>query len=85
MVAHPAIRAAITPARPTAPTPKIAIALPGTGRSTLKTAPAPVFTPQGKAAACSSGTSWGIFTTFPSVASECVAKDDCWKNAPETG
>ena len=79
------MRAAITAARPTAPTPKIAIELPGSGRSTLNTAPAPVFTPQAKAAATSSGTSSGTFTTLPSVASACVANDDCWKNAPDTG
>ncbi len=71
------MRAAMRPASPTAPAPKTAKALPGSGRSTLSTAPAPVLTPQANAAATSNGSSSGSFTTFPCVASACVLKDDC--------
>ena len=69
IVAQPAMRAAITAARPTEPAPNTATELPGCSLSTLSTAPAPVFTPHANAAATSSGRSSGSLTTLPSVAS----------------
>ena len=67
------------------PAPNTANESPARGLSTFITAPAPVFTPQGKAARTSSGASRGTLITLRSVASENVANDDCWKNEPYTG
>src|SRR6516164_7778850 len=60
---HPAIRAAINPARPTPPTPYAAIDCPGEGCITLSTAPAPVCKPQPRGPSISIGASRRILTT----------------------
>jgi hypothetical protein len=49
---------------------------PGAGLKTFSTAPAPVWRPQPKGAAISSGTSSGTFTTVLSRPTACVAKLD---------
>ncbi len=59
MVVHPVTRAAITAASPTAPAPVTAIEEPAGGRSSFRTDPAPVFTPQPSGARASSGTDAG--------------------------
>lgn len=59
MVVHPMIRAGITAASPTAPVPVTAIEEPAGGRSSLRTDPAPVFTPQPSSARIPSGTDAG--------------------------
>ena len=46
--------------------------------------PAPVFTPQGKAARMSSGASGGTRIVLRAVASVWLANEDCWKNEPWT-
>lgn len=81
-VVHPAITAAITALMPTVPVPNTAMLLPAGGRRALSTAPAPVWIPHPSGPRSSSGAAGSILTTFRSVASAWVAKDDWPKNAP---
>ncbi len=73
---HPAIRAAMIAAIPTAPSPNTAIADPGSGRRTLKTVPAPVWSPQPSGPASATGTSGGRRTALRAEATACDAIED---------
>ena len=79
------MRAASTAASPTAPAPKTAMLEPARGRKTFSTEPAPVWIPQPKGAAISSGTSSGTLTTVLSRPTAWVAKLDCAKKCACTG
>ena len=72
-------------AMPTAPAPNTAIVLPGSGRSTFMTAPAPVWMPQPRGARTCSGASSGTLTRQRSSTSACRASDDCPKKWPCSG
>src|SRR5690606_35147564 len=68
--------AAMRPAQPTAPVPKMAIDVPASGRISLSTAPAPVLSPQPRGPRSSSGASLSTTTTLFSTTLEYVAKED---------
>ncbi|GAA2994003.1 hypothetical protein GCM10020229_03120 [Kitasatospora albolonga] len=78
-------RAASRAASPTAPAPNTTRVEPGSGRSTLSTAPAPVCTPQPNGASSSGGRPPGTGIAFRSVTSEWVAKEDWPKKCPCSG
>ena len=79
---QPAIFAAISPDKPTAPTPNTTKASPDRGFIMLSTAPAPVWPPQASGPSHSSGTSLRTFTANFSLAMVKLPNDDCWKKAP---
>lgn len=74
----------MTAERPTAPAPKTAKALPGCESSALRTAPAPVRTPQPSGARSSSGTSAGAGMTDARAAFVLVANALCPKKCEPT-
>jgi hypothetical protein len=74
---QPAIFAAISAERPTAPTPNTAIPSPGCGCIEFSTAPAPVCPLQAKTPSSSSGASPRTFTTKRSCETAWVANEDC--------
>ena len=76
IVVHPATRAAMTAAMPTAPVPNTAMLVPGRAFIATSTEPAPVCRPQPSGPSCSNGSSSSTLTTLRSVASEWEANDD---------
>jgi hypothetical protein len=84
IVVQPAICAAITAARPTAPAPNTAMLLPAGGRMTFSTEPAPVWIPQPNGAATSKGIASSSARMLRSRATEWVAKLDCPKKCAWT-
>ncbi len=74
--------AAMTATRPTPPAPKTTRVLPGSGRATLRIAPAPVWTLQPSGATCARSTSSSTFTADLALSKACVANDDWPKKCP---
>ncbi len=85
IVVAPAALAAIIPAIPTAPVPKIATEEPGVGFSTFSTAPEPVMMPQPSGPRMSSGTSLGTFTAPRAGTLVNSANEDWPKKCEPTG
>jgi hypothetical protein len=85
IVVAPVIVAAMIAARPTVPVPNTATAAPAGGRSALRIAPAPVWTPQPNGAMSSKAMSSSSLTTLRSVAMQWVAKQDWPKKCEWTG